>query len=65
MSDEIKILKERADIARLLYKRNIIARNEAYSIIYPYILAYNKKSKVIAKKYNVRPKKIHFASFVR
>lgn len=65
MSDKIKALKERADKARILYKRNLITRAEAHAEIIPYILAYNEKSKTIAKKYGAKPGQIHFASYVR
>lgn len=65
MSDEIRILKERADAARILYKRNMIDRDEVFFEIYPYIVAYNERSKEIAKQFNIRPKQIHFASFLR
>ncbi len=65
MSEYIKALKDRADKARLLYKKNMITRAEANAEIMPYILAYNEKSKVIAKKYGVRPGQLNFNSYIR
>lgn len=60
-----QILLDRADAARLLYKKNLITREEAIKCIKPYVEAYNTTSKEIAKKYNMSPKKIHIASFLR
>lgn len=65
MRSEIKILLERAEIARLSYKKNLITREEAKKEIMPYITAYNEKAKQIAKKYNAKPKLINFSSFIR
>ncbi len=47
-----KLLKERADKARSLYRSNLITRGEAVEQIEPFIEAYNTKSKEIAKKYD-------------
>lgn len=60
-----KLLKERADKARSLYRSNLINREEAIEQIEPFIQAYNKKSKEIAKKYGQRPKTISIISFLR
>lgn len=65
MSDETKILFDKAIKARLSYKQNLITREEAKEEIMPYINLYNKKSKEIAKKYNVSPKQLNFTSFIR
>lgn len=65
MNDEIKALKDRADKARILYKKNFITREEAIAEIKPYIEVFNKKSKAIAKKYNQRPKLLNIASYLR
>lgn len=65
MNEQIRLLKDRADKARILYKKNMITRSEAHAEIMPYILAYNEISKKIAKKYNVKPGAINFASYVR
>lgn len=65
MNSKIQILKERAEIARILYNQNKITRGEAHAEIIPYILEVNKASERIAKKYNQHPKKIDFSSFIR
>lgn len=65
MNDEVKALKDRADKARILYKRNLITRDEAIAEIKPYIEVFNEKSKAIAKKYNQRPKLLNVASYLR
>ena len=61
----IEVLKERAIIARDSYKGGFIERQEAKRLIDPYIKAFNAKSAEIAKKYNMKPKTITFAGFVR
>ncbi|MDA3973282.1 hypothetical protein PF023_04425 [Enterococcus thailandicus] len=60
-----KELKNIAENARTLYRSNLISRDEAMERIDPFVKAYNKKSKEIAKKYNQRPKTISIASFLR
>jgi hypothetical protein len=65
VNKDIKALKDRADKARLLYKKNMITRAEAHAEIIPYILLYNKRSEKIAKKYNQHPKLMNFSSYVR
>lgn len=62
MKEEIKA---RAFEARDSYKAGFITRNEAKEAIMPYIKMFNDKSKEIAKKYNMKPKMIGFAGFVR
>jgi hypothetical protein len=62
MKEEIKA---RAFEARDSYKAGFITRKEAQEMIIPYIKAFNEKSKEIAKKYNMKPKMISFAGFVR
>lgn len=60
--DEIKTA---AFEARALYKIGAISRTEAASRIKPYIEMFNSKAIEIARKYNLRAKKLSFASFVR
>ncbi|MGF2053650.1 hypothetical protein [Vagococcus fluvialis] len=60
-----KELRNLAEEARRSYRSNLINRDEAVKQINPFIEAYNKKSKEIAKKYNQRPKTISVASFLR
>ncbi|WP_136498825.1 hypothetical protein [Enterococcus faecalis] len=60
-----KELKSVAENARSLYRSNLITREEAKERIEPFIEAYNKKSKEIAKKFNQKPKTISFVSFLR
>lgn len=65
MSEEVERLRNRALTARIAYNLNHITREEAYQDIIPFIELYNKKAHEIAKKYNMRPKLMNFASFVR
>lgn len=65
MNEEIQELKKQADEAKHLYRAGLIDRDKAKSYISPYIIAYNKKSEEIAKKYNQKAKTLTFASFVR
>lgn len=60
-----KELRNLAEEARRSYRSNLINRDEAIKQINPFIEAYNKKSKEIAKNYNQRPKTISVASFLR
>ncbi|OFI48831.1 hypothetical protein BG261_05430 [Floricoccus tropicus] len=60
-----KELKIKAEQARSLYRSNLITRAEAINMIEPFVVAFNVKSKEIAKKYNQRPKAISVASFLR
>jgi hypothetical protein len=65
LAHELALLKEQADKARILYARNLITREQAKADCTPYITAFNEKATEIARKYNQRPKKISFASFIR
>lgn len=58
-------IKSAAFEARVLYKIGAISRAEAALKIQPYIDAFNAKATEVAKKYNMRAKKISFAGFVR
>lgn len=57
--------KSAAFEARALYKLGVLTRTEASARIQPYVAAYNAKAVELARKYNLRPKKLSFASFVR
>jgi meiotically up-regulated gene 157 (Mug157) protein len=65
MDEQIQVLKNRADSARILYKQNIINRKAAEILITPYIDAFNEKSKSVAKRFNMRPKLLNFSSYIR
>lgn len=65
MTTETQTLYQEALKARALYNTGAISRKKAESIIKPYVLAFNLKSKEIAKKYSVRAKLISFAAFIR
>ena len=58
-------IKARAFEARYSYKAGLITRLEAKEMIMPFIKLYNEKSKQIAKKYNMKPRYISFAGFIR
>lgn len=58
-------LKTQAEKYRVLYNSNMCTREEAKQYIQPYLDLLNEKSIIIAKKYNQKPQKITFSSFVR
>lgn len=60
-----KELKMKADVAKANLYLGTFTYDEAKEAIKPYVEAYNKKSKEIAKKYNQRPRTITVASFLR
>lgn len=62
---DFKMLEKTAREARILYNTGVISREEAKEMIKPYAEAFNKKSAEIAAKYNLKPKKFSFISFVR
>ena len=62
---ELDEIKSAAFEARALYRIGAISRAEAAAKIQPYIKAFNDKAGEVAKKYNLRAKKITFAGFVR
>lgn len=65
MNDEVRILKNEAEKARVLLRSGIIDLTEAKVRVKPYIDLVNKKSKEIAKKYNQRPRMVTASSFLR
>jgi hypothetical protein len=58
-------LYEQALNTKTLYRRGLISREEAKEQIKPYEDYYNGKVVEIAKKYNRKPVKFSFASFMR
>jgi hypothetical protein len=66
MSNEIELLKMRAEEGRILYIRNEITRKEAQEQIMPYINAVNAKAEELARKYQMKKvRKVTFSSFAR
>lgn len=65
MTDEVLEMKLRAEHASYLYNIGAITREEAKKEIMPYLNKVNEKAIEIAKKYNQRPKKVTFNTFVR
>ena len=65
MEKTLDEIKDEAFLARALYKGNQITREQARERIMPYINMYNEKVVEIAKKYNQKPKKISFITFLR
>lgn len=65
MNDEVRILKNEAEKARVLLRSGIIDLTEAKVKVKPYIDLVNKKSKEIAKKYNQRPRLVNVSAFLR
>ena len=65
MSEEVKVLKDKAEKGRILYRSSQIDIKEAKAMVMPYLNAVNKRAKELAKKYNQRPRSVNFYSFVR
>lgn len=65
MSNDVKVLREKAEYAKMLYIGGQISREEALKDINPYIEAVNAKSKELAKKYNQKPKLVTASKFLR
>lgn len=63
--NDIKQLKEQAEIGRAMYRNNLISRTEAQELIMPYIDKVNERSKELAKKYNQKPKLTSFSAYLR
>lgn len=58
-------LYEMAQEVRRLYRANAISKEEAVLRLKPYESYYNTVSKKLAKKYNQKPHKFNFNSFMR
>lgn len=56
---------ELAEKTKYLYKTGAISRKEAKEMIRPYEEAFNKKSKELAEKYNVKAKLFSFNAYMR
>lgn len=56
---------ELAEKTKFLYKTGAITRREAKEMIKPFEEAFNRKSKEIAKKYNVKAKLFNFNVYMR
>lgn len=65
MLEQTKILKDKAEKGRALYRSGNIDIKSAKELVMPYLNAVNAKAKELAKKYNMRPKTVDFRSFVR
>ncbi|MGE6260884.1 hypothetical protein ACQKCU_23910 [Heyndrickxia sporothermodurans] len=61
----VNLLKHEAEKAKIEYKQRLINREEAKERIHPYVEAFNKKSKEIAKKYHQKPKLLSVSSYLR
>lgn len=62
---DVKELQGTAEIYRAKYNLGQCSREEAKKYIMPYINEVNKKGLEIAKKYNRKPIKITFYSYIR
>jgi hypothetical protein len=62
---EKEIMKAKADEAAHLYRIGKITREEALKDVQPYIDLVNEASIRIAKKYNMKPKKVYVSQFLR
>jgi hypothetical protein len=58
-------LRSVAEYNRELYRAGQITREEAKEKIMPYIDYCNEKAKELAKKFNQKPRKMDFISYVR
>lgn len=56
---------ERACYARDLYRAGSIDRETAERMMARYASEYNEKSKAVARKHGVRPRRFSFAAFCR
>ena len=65
MTDEIRLLREKAECAKIGYLAGEISREEAESVIKPYADAFNTKSRELARKYHMRPQKFSMTAFFR
>lgn len=65
MSPEIEELKLKAECYRDLYRMGKIGIEEAKENILPYLQEINQATLRIAVKYNQKPKRITFSTFVR
>lgn len=64
-SEKLQELRAQAEEAKALYNIGKMTRAEAKAIIEPFIKMANERAVEIAKKYNMKPKKISFIAYVR
>lgn len=65
MTDEIRLLREQAECAKIGYLSGRISRDEAAERIKPYAAAFNEKSKELAAKHHMSPQKFSLTAFLR
>ncbi len=58
-------LRMQAEQARAEYRRGMITREEAKQRIEPFRIAFEAKSKELAKKYGRRPQKFSLTAYLR
>ena len=58
-------LRMQAEQARAEYRRGMITREEAKKRIYPFKVAFEAKSKELAKKYGLRAQKFSLTAYLR
>ena len=63
--DSMNELYQKALTIKVLYNSGCISREEAKKEIKPYAIYFNDTSKRIAEKYNRKPQKFSFNSFMR
>lgn len=65
MTDEIRLLREQAECAKIGYLSGGLTWEEAAERIKPYAAAFNEKSKELATKHHMRPQKFSLTAFLR
>lgn len=65
MLEQTKILKDKAEKGRTLYRSGNIDIKSAKELVMPYLNAVNAKAKELAKKYNQCPHTVTFRAYVR
>lgn len=65
MKDNIAVLKQKAEEARMLYRAGAISRDEAVKLIKPYQQAFNEVSVEKAKQYHLRPQRFSVNAYLR
>lgn len=65
MKDTDKLIKQKAEEAKIKFKAGLISYEQANKEIKPYIDIVNKKSVELAAKYNVRPLRTNVKAYLR
>lgn len=65
MTNETKQLMARAESAKTQYKMGAITREQAITSVTPYIDLVNKRSKELAKEYEVPFRKVSVTGYLR